>query len=267
MNKINVVIGITIIVIVIWLVLPSVLYFIFPASNIASSERGQFGDMYGVLTSLFSGLTMIGLVYTIIQQQEDLGIARTSLAKQHEELELNREELQLNREELKETRKEFIQQNKTLRLQRFENTFFNMIKLHTDIVNSFEKNERSFLYYYNRSLTVLTPYQSLNEMRRGYHSILSAQVIQIYGHYISNFELVLRFVIKRKKKTINQDTYLKIYFAQLSIYEKIFLYYFYNLTEKPEFWNRVKRLLFEHITAGHLAQPMHTNILDGIPVK
>lgn len=52
-------------------------------------NRGQFGDMFGSLNTLFSGLAFAGVVYAIFLQRRDL--------------ELQREELKLTREELKRT--------------------------------------------------------------------------------------------------------------------------------------------------------------------
>jgi uncharacterized membrane protein len=52
-------------------------------------NRGQFGDMFGGLNALFSGLAFAGVVYAIFLQRRDL--------------ELQREELKLTREELKRT--------------------------------------------------------------------------------------------------------------------------------------------------------------------
>ncbi len=78
-------------------------------------KRGTLGDMYGVVNSLFSGLAFAGIIITIY---------------------LQRDELKLQRQELKDTREEFHIQNATLRSQRFENTFFNMLSLHHDIVNN-----------------------------------------------------------------------------------------------------------------------------------
>lgn len=43
------------------------------------------------------------------------------------------------KDELEETRKEFVEQNATMRLQRFENTFFQMIHTHADMVSKFVK--------------------------------------------------------------------------------------------------------------------------------
>lgn len=48
--------------------------------------RAFFGDMFGSINALFSGLALAGIIYTII-------IQRKELALQRKELELNREEL------------------------------------------------------------------------------------------------------------------------------------------------------------------------------
>ena len=59
------------------------------------TERGTFGDLFGAVNALFSGLAFAGLIYTIILQKQDL--------------ELQRNEIALNRTELKKTAK--AQQN------------------------------------------------------------------------------------------------------------------------------------------------------------
>lgn len=51
------------------------------------TNRGTFGDMFGVANSLFSGLALAGIVYAIFLQRRDLKIQR-------EELELTRKELE-----------------------------------------------------------------------------------------------------------------------------------------------------------------------------
>lgn len=85
-----------------------------------STERGTFGDMFGAVNALFSGLAFAGLIVTLLYQKE--------------ELKLQREELAQTREELKGQREEFEEQNKTMKRQRFENTFFNMLSLQQEIV-------------------------------------------------------------------------------------------------------------------------------------
>jgi hypothetical protein len=48
--------------------------------------RGQFGDVFGAVNSLFSGLAFAGLIYTVFLQREELALQRN-------ELELTRKEL------------------------------------------------------------------------------------------------------------------------------------------------------------------------------
>lgn len=83
-------------------------------------NRGTFGDKFGAVNSLFSGLAVAGLIYTIYLQKE--------------ELRLQREELRQTREEMSRQTKEFDEQNKNLQIQRFETTFFNMIGFLQEII-------------------------------------------------------------------------------------------------------------------------------------
>ena len=85
-----------------------------------STERGTFGDMFGAVNALFSGLAFAGLIVTLIYQKE--------------ELKLQREELRETRNELNAQKLEFQEQNKTMKRQRFENTFFNMLSLQQEII-------------------------------------------------------------------------------------------------------------------------------------
>lgn len=79
-------------------------------------QRGQFGDRFGMSTSLFGAFTIILLLYTI----------------------------HLQRKEIDDGKKEFKQQNRTLRYQRFDNTFFNMINLHLEIIRGIPAGRQSF---------------------------------------------------------------------------------------------------------------------------
>jgi hypothetical protein len=99
----------TVVIIVLWILT----YFLLRNCD----NRGSLGDMYGTINALFSGMALAGIIFTIL---------------------LQRQELKLQREELEETRKEFIIQNSTLKFQRFENTFFNLLNLHHQIVEGID---------------------------------------------------------------------------------------------------------------------------------
>lgn len=77
------------------------------------AERGTFGDMFGAVNALFSGLAFAGVIYAIILQRQELRLQRL-------ELEQTRKELEGQKEQLEE-------QSKTSKLQRFEVTFFNLL--------------------------------------------------------------------------------------------------------------------------------------------
>lgn len=97
------------------------------------SERGQFGDMFGALNALFSGLAFAGIIYTIRQQKE--------------ELELQREELRLTREEL--TKSVDAQQKAEAALNKQSNT----MKL-TAMLNA----NKSLLEYYQEAMEAPNTY-------------------------------------------------------------------------------------------------------------
>lgn len=93
-------------------------------SFVEKADRGTFGDMFGGVNALFSGLALAGIIYTILLQKK---------------------ELSLQREELTATRGEFITQNETLKQQRFENTLFQMINLHHEIIDKLVFNRRGIV--------------------------------------------------------------------------------------------------------------------------
>lgn len=105
---------------------------------INKENAGTIGDQFGVVNALFSGLAFVGLIYTILQQHKSLELQRQDLKNQLEELKLNRRELELSRDEMSNQTQEFEKQNESLKIQRFESTFFNMLGLLQEIVGSLE---------------------------------------------------------------------------------------------------------------------------------
>lgn len=88
-------------------------YIIF--NNIGTWEhRGQFGDLFGAVNALFSGLAFAGLIITIRQQNKNLEYQQRAI---------------------EQSKKDINQQNETIKIERFENTFFNMIEVQQSIVN------------------------------------------------------------------------------------------------------------------------------------
>lgn len=83
--------------------------------------RGQFGDMFGAVNSLFSGLAFAGLIITLIYQRNDLDLQRKAITQTNKEME-------------RQT-KEFEEQNMMAKREQFQNTFFELLRMLQTISN------------------------------------------------------------------------------------------------------------------------------------
>jgi len=113
------------VIIIIFLCQLSSYYSIFEDGSIELDKTGQVGDFIGGFVGslwAFAGVILFFL----------------ALMLQRKEFRSQREVLQLQKEELKATRQEFEIQNLTLKHQRFENTFFSLLELHHNIVDSID---------------------------------------------------------------------------------------------------------------------------------
>ena len=201
-------------------------------------ERGTLGDMFGTVNALFSGLAFAGIIFTILLQRKELGYQR---------------------KELRETRAEFVIQNKTLKNQRFENTFYNLVSLHNQIVNDIDYDKSKYMNkekilvtvkgrdvfrdrFYNFN-TLLTHSTDLNETYLKYYQERKTD----FGHYFRNLYRIIKMIhetefityeeleldrtesIDSKKyklcNYIERYKYTCIVRAQLSDYELLFLFY------------------------------------------
>ncbi len=78
-----------------------VVYFLFVRQIYSDMDkRGQFGDMFGALNAMFSGLAFLGIIYTITLQREELGLQRKELELTRQELKRTAEAQELSQQEL-----------------------------------------------------------------------------------------------------------------------------------------------------------------------
>ncbi len=98
---------------------------------------GAFGDSFGILNTLFSGLALGGVIFTVYQQKK--------------ELELQREELQATREEMKKST--IAQQNsemalseqvKSMELTAKLNGLNTMLQVQIALMNKYKKSNPGF---------------------------------------------------------------------------------------------------------------------------
>ncbi|WP_424942699.1 putative phage abortive infection protein [Aliiroseovarius crassostreae] len=138
-------------VVLVWAAAPIVVFMIhgdWPES------AGEYGDLFGGVGALFSGLAFAGLIGTLVMQREaltkqseELALTRDSVEQQTKELSLSSEALQLQVDEMKAQRAEMeasrdtlAKQQEVMAKQAFEGTFFQMLKLWNDRVGEFRSD-------------------------------------------------------------------------------------------------------------------------------
>lgn len=244
-----------------------------------SNWRGTFGDQFGVVNALFSGLAFAGLIYTIILQRRDLELQRN-------DLKLQREELALTRQEMEEQTAEFEKQNETLRIQRFENTFFNMLSQFQEVVNNLKVTDRENVVLTGREVFyelfervgVYGPHPYLVDDMISYRGVggvlenlglegyMQSEVPTQFDHYFRLLYRILKFV--KTSPLINrfedEYEYTSILRATLSRYELVWLYYngftygknkLKPLIERYAMLKNLRKdLLVQGIDVGHYAE-------------
>lgn len=195
--------------------------------HVNMEKRGQFGDMFGFIGALFSGLAFAGLIVTMLQQREDLQnqkdeirLQRQDLEAQTEALKLQKEEIAQTNEELKLQRKEMKEQNKTMMLQRFENTFFNMIHSQIDICNNVKVNDISGKDAIERIFII-------SEKKTGEYNLIDSYMKHHLDHYFRHLTQTLK-VIDSTSFLSDQEKYYysEILSSHMSVYELASFFYY-----------------------------------------
>ena len=187
-------------------------------------ERGTFGDMFGAINALFSGLAFAGVIYAILLQRKELKLQRT-------ELELTRRELEGQKEQMKA-------QNITLKKQNFENTFFQLLRLHNEITNGIDlmgpnnqitKGRDCFKIFYERFRKTWNKsnpdHKGNNEedrINKTYLAFYQNHQSEI-GHYFRSLYNIVKFVDNSNEEY--KKLYTNLVRAQLSSFELALLFY------------------------------------------
>lgn len=111
---------------------------------------GTFGDMFGAVNALFSGLAFAGLIYTISVQRQELQAQVSAIKMQTDELSLQRAAVQMQTEELALQRKAIEMQTKEtarsadqLESQR-ELLYFQLVVAHVNELIAIKNKKISF---------------------------------------------------------------------------------------------------------------------------
>lgn len=206
-------------------------------------ERGQFGDLFGSINALFSGLAFAGMIITLHQQHEDLNYQRKSIEQTNEEMKRQTEEFDL--------------QNQTLKRQQFDNTFFELLRMLQTITNNLVldfdfydeqshkvmkmgcsgKNVFHELFIFRTHKTLIPNYDYLESLEVEIQEMNLNVVFGRYDmaflyHYFLFIYRVVKFVDESKLLASYNDRYNYIAYLRstLSNYETVVLYY-YGLTD------------------------------------
>jgi hypothetical protein len=154
------------------------------------------------------------------------------------ELKYNRFEVKATRVELEGQKQQMIEQNKTLRQQRFESTFFQMLNLHHQIVNAIDfphpvntKGRDCFKHIYEKRFIIMCRNIKNNERIDFFgigRTILEYEKIfrenqSDFGHYFRNLYTITKFI--HSSDTEDKQRYADILRAQLSSHELLLLFY------------------------------------------
>ncbi len=198
----------------------------FSKYTIHTGKYNELGDFVGGITAPFLSLVAVVLLYLTYMSQK---------------------------QELRESRKLLQIQTETLDKQQFENTFFQLLSVHSNLVNSIDLRDSKnksliisegrdcFEIFYRKLRSAIhlealkakeekVELASLRTTMVGYNSFFKEYHSDI-GHYFRNLYHIIKFVHNSKIK--NKKDYTNLVRAQLSSFELVLL--FYNC--KSEFGN------------------------------
>ncbi len=221
---------------------------------------GALGDFFGgILNPILAFLSLILLFITLQQNQKALSQNKEALDQNKDALKMNSEELALTREEVEGSKKALELQASILQKQNFEGTFFQLLSLYNEIVDSMDINDKTgrdcfeYLFkelkkimpkhsvtYYDstkftspmggisidqRKLNTLIDEQSFlqKDLSKAYLEFYSKNHNEI-GHYFRVLYNVMKF-IENNAPEDEAKMYSNLVRAQLSTYELPLIFY------------------------------------------
>ena len=231
------------IVFVVWIVYPYVIERLYPDLG----HRGQFGDLFGALNALFAGLAFAGIIWAIILQKN--------------ELELQREELEQTRKEIKGQKEQLEAQDQTLKKQNFEDSFFELLRFHNEIVGSLSFRDSTGRGSFLRLRGDLQKLYHNDESDREFDDIWREFANNYYrrvDHYFRHLYNTVEFVDRHSflRDIEEKHRYTNLIRGQLSSDELWLL--FYNCLYDGSFKRLVERYaLLEGMDIRILLDPKH----------
>jgi hypothetical protein len=189
---------------VLWLINLSLLFY---------KERGLFGDMFGAVNSLFSGLAFAGIIYSIRLQQKELSTQQEIMKQQKAEFAIQS--------------REFTKQNEVLKIQQLENTFLNLLSSHHSFVKGLIiydhigaelEGKDVFKYISNYIRAFLNKGQGVKNFNQEV-----VQKFEIITTYISSLDVLLQFLERADIKKADKLFYGSVLKSQIEKQEFYFI--------------------------------------------
>lgn len=215
-----------------------------------AERRGQFGDKFGAVNALFSGLAFAGLIITLVMQYYELRLQRKGI----------------------------VDQAREMKNQRFENSLFNMLSMQQNIIGglSYEYNyhnsgstkslkglEVFHFFYIDIPINIGGQYSCGVKSRKDYTDYKEiVKNLYILASYFSHLYRIFKYI--DETHLIDEDEkydYACIVRAQLSESELLML--FYNAINDDD--SKFKRLIekyaiFNNLNVDELAKKEHKDL-------
>lgn len=174
--------------------------------KVFAPSLGEFGDIYGALNTLFSGLAFSGVIISIVLQSIELRATRK---------EMNSQVLQ------------FEQQTEAMQKQVFESSFFSMMNLHNQISSGLRSEDKFKILFGKLNDVANDTYHHgktlIEHLNAVYESFMDTAYSDI-GHYFRYIYQIMKFIDKSQLSKYEKTIYMNILRAQFSNYELLLLF-------------------------------------------
>lgn len=202
---------------------------------IRNEDRGVYGDMFGAVNSVFSGFAFAGVVYAIILQRNEVAISR--------------EELSRTKEIMEHQSAAIAEQNAATMRKAFEDTFFQLLAMHQDILKSIDLYSRDTEQTTSGHDVFSTMLFRLKRSSWNYQEFYLSNGQEL-GHYYRWLYNILKYIENRTPKGLEKSFYGNLVRAQMSDRE-VALLYFNALSEHGK---KIKPLVVKFGLLKHLKE-------------
>ncbi|MCJ8325386.1 MAG: hypothetical protein HRU29_08770 [Rhizobiales bacterium] len=191
------------VVVLLWAAMAAYVYlgFNFGIVRLDENAIGPMGDAFGSLTSLFTGLAFIGLIWTILQQHTQLKTQQIELKNNTEQLRLQRKELKLQREETARSTEQLEGQREAIELQNLQNRYFGQLQIYNSKLNNIEHIVTEYTIVKTlrgvsaaQTLTVVSDHSEGHLRKFSISSCNKANLVKHFANDIYKFNYKLDFI-------------------------------------------------------------------------